>query len=146
MTSKCVHGVYLASVGEVKSKVARYCSLCTPDVDSDVLRRQELNRTKFAKGEKKHHRNGYLKGFAEATRLHGLATERYPDVDKVLALAGVVFEDHVRRSIVHSRQANRKGVRASKFLGPNRKFVGAMSKLANLGRQSPHVDGIGQSL
>jgi hypothetical protein len=30
---KCQHGIYLASPEEVKADLARYCGLCTPDMD-----------------------------------------------------------------------------------------------------------------
>jgi hypothetical protein len=30
---KCQHGIYLASLEEVKADRARYCGLCTPDMD-----------------------------------------------------------------------------------------------------------------
>ena len=45
LVNKCSHGVYLASTEEVKTNLGRYCSLCTPEVDSDVFRRKELNKT-----------------------------------------------------------------------------------------------------
>jgi hypothetical protein len=35
--SKCDHGVFLASATEVETKTARYCSLCSPQVDKDVI-------------------------------------------------------------------------------------------------------------
>ena len=35
--SKCDHGVYLASATEVETKTARYCSLCSPQVDKEVI-------------------------------------------------------------------------------------------------------------
>ena len=31
---KCQHGIYLASPEEVKADRARYCGLCTPDLDT----------------------------------------------------------------------------------------------------------------
>jgi hypothetical protein len=43
---KCVHAVYLASDREVQTKSARYCSLCTPAVDADVMRRKKLPAAK----------------------------------------------------------------------------------------------------
>ena len=36
---KCVHGVYLACPEQVRTERARYCSLCTDTVDSDVVNR-----------------------------------------------------------------------------------------------------------
>lgn len=53
LVNKCSHGVYLASTEEVKTNLGRYCSFCTPEVDSDVLRRKELNETKWSSGHKK---------------------------------------------------------------------------------------------
>jgi len=42
MLTKCAHSIYLASVQERLTKCARYCSLCTPSVDADFMRRKKI--------------------------------------------------------------------------------------------------------
>jgi hypothetical protein len=94
--------------------------------------RKELNRTKFfSPTARKFAKRGYVYGFHEAMRLttitvHGSMPR---DSEKILSLAKLVFEDHVKQTIAHHRRANAKGERAKKMMRWNDKFVGKFRKL-----------------
>jgi hypothetical protein len=43
---KCYYGIYLGSLEETRSVRARYCSFCTPAVNSDILLRKPVRKKK----------------------------------------------------------------------------------------------------